>query len=454
MVFPEPSGPKNIIKLRDCFFILLYNYQGLLLNIGFVILDLEDLVARGKNGEIRLMKSISVIHSLGCPIDFNGNITRVVGQAIAVARKGVNVRVVVADSVPRSFFSYSIQNGVKVDYFSTVNISWKVYKKVGWRINNLSPLFFKVLEVAKNEHNAILHVAAPTPIIKPLSASEAGKRLKKPIVLDLHDPWSSSPFSFNPASLLQTSIMRRVVRNADHVLVPYKALFNLMKSIDKKKPITIIPNAVDSELFRPMKRNIQLSNSLGIGENNIVVAFSGHVEKSKGLITLLHSAQKIAQISKNVVFLIIGDGSAMPEIRSLIKKNGLDKKFRLVGHVPQKSVVDYLSLADICVAPYSNEDFFKVSLPETPLKVVEYLAMEKPVIMSRISDKNVVNWSNGGFLFNPGDAQDLSSKIINLIDDENLRKILGRNGRKYVELNLSWKNYAETLIEIYNHIQH
>ena len=391
-----------------------------------------------------------MIHTLGCPIDFNGNITRVLGQAISVARRGIDVRVIVSNHVPQRYFEMAIHNGVKIDRYSNVMIPWK---DVSWRINNIFPLFSKILEIVNNESNTIFHIAAPTPVTKPLTASEVGKRLKKPILLDIHDPWSSSPFSFNPILMLQTSIMRRVISNADFIVVPYKALLKLVKSIDRTKPVAIIPNAVDTNLFRPRARNITLAQSLNMDDHNIVVAFSGHVGKSKGLTTLVHSARIINRISKNVRFLIIGDGPSMNEVRSLTKTMGLNSIFRFIGFVSQESVVDYLSLADICVAPYEPMAFFKVSLPETPLKVVEYLAMGKPVVMSRISSDNVINWSKGGLLVTPGDASDLASKIMDLVEDETLRENLGKNGRRYVESKLSWEKISETLVEIYKFLE-
>ena len=392
-----------------------------------------------------VVKPLSVIHTLGFPIDFNGNITRVLGEAVHVARLGIDVEIIVSDKVPVNFFGQAIRSGVRI-YCCSVLIPWR---EVGWRINNVFPLLLKILKVVKNKPNSILHVAAPSPVTKPLTASEIGRRLKIPVVLDLHDPWSSDPFSLNPILILQTQIMRHVINNADFIIVPYKALLKLVRSINRSKPVAIIPNAVDSNLFRPIARNTFLAKKLGLNEDAVVVAFSGHVTKFKGLNTLVHSAQIIVQKYKNVRFLVIGDGPFMREIVAFTERLGLSNVFRFVGFVPQELVIEYLSLADICVAPYEPMAFFKVSLPETPLKVVEYMAMGKPVIMSKISNENVIAWSGGGLLVTPGDVSELASSVINLVEDEELRKNFGEKGRKYVEENLSWEKHAERLVEIY-----
>ena len=110
---------------------------------------------------------------------------------------------------------------------------------------------------------------------------------------------------------------------------------------------------------------------------------------------------------------------------------------------------DYLSLADICVAPYMPGPWYEVSKVETPLKVVEYMALGKPVVMSRISEENVLTWGNGGLLVTPGDVSELTSSLISLIEDEKLRNSLGENGRRFIEKEYSWQKITKKLISIY-----
>jgi len=71
------------------------------------------------------------------------------------------------------------------------------------------------------------------------------------------------------------------------------------------------------------------------------------------------------------------------------------------------------------------------------------------VIMSRVSDENVVSWSGGGILIDPGDPKMLAEAIMNLIEDEKSRKTMGEKGREYVNHNLRWSLIAKKLIEIY-----
>lgn len=387
----------------------------------------------------------SVIHTLGAPIDFNGNISRTLGESIPIARLGVDVTIIVSDRVPKTCFEQAADNGVKLSLLQPPFPS----NGIGWRLNNILPLFATTLKTICNNQNSILHISAPSPVTKPFTALTLGKQLKKPIVLDLHDPWSNDLFPLNPLLMLQTNIMKFVINKADFVIVAHNQLVNLVKSLDNKKPLAVIPNCVDSRFYKPTKRNKPLAETLEIADDEIVVAFCGHVTEFKGLNVLVQAAKTVLKKHKNVKFLIIGDGPALQSVKDLAKKLGVYKSFKFVGFIPQKLLPTYLSLADVCVAPYTPAEWYKLSLPETPVKVVEYMSMGKPVIMSKISDENVITWSDGGVQITPGDVTELTSWIISLIRDEETRKTLGTKGRVYVEQNFSWETTAPKLMEIY-----
>lgn len=387
----------------------------------------------------------SIVYTLGFPIDFNGNIARIMGEAIHIAKTGAHVEVIVSDQIVQmENLKLAEENNVKIHYAGVL----VQHKEIGWRINNLISLPLKTYEVIRGNQDTLLHVAAPTPVTRPLGVTEVGRRLGRPMVLDIIDAWADNPFSYNPFSMLQMQIMRRAINNSDHVVVCHEPMRRLVKRINKAKPVSIVPNGVDLELFAPRQRDETLAKELGIDEENVVVAFCGHITNIKGLDILARSAKTIVQKHGKTVFLIIGDGPFLNEVKALTAELGLSHKFRFVGFVP--SQVDYLSLADICVAPYiyvPNLEYVH------PMKTAEYMALEKPVIISKIpTSEDVIAKSGGGIQITPGNVAELTSSIVGLIEDEGLRKTLGKNGRRYVEDNLSWTLIAEKLDGIYKSI--
>ena len=95
--------------------------------------------------------SMRVVHTLGFPLDFNGNLTRVLGEAIGVNKLGYAVDVVVSDSAPLKNLEGAVSNGVNV-YLLNALVPWK---EIGWRINNLIPLYIKTWQIIRNDPNII-----------------------------------------------------------------------------------------------------------------------------------------------------------------------------------------------------------------------------------------------------------------------------------------------------------
>lgn len=407
-------------------------------------------------------KQLNVTHLLGFPIDINGNLQRALFEAIHIAKHGVKVNFVVSEevvrkgilikSLPRSFHDkpnikvFSVKSLTRTGAARSVD-----WPNVSWRINNLVALPIEALRLTHAYNETIIHVHAPTPVVKPFAASLVKKLSNNPMVLDLHDPWSGHPFPILGFFdiLLRNGMMRYAINNADMIVTAHTSLTNLVRKINNRKPVTLIPNGVDTEIFRPRPRNLELMKTLGIDPEDPVILFSGHITEEKGLDTLVYAAKTVVRQYKNIKFLVIGAGPIRNRIEALLDDVGLRSFFKFTGFIRAEMLAQHLSLANICVAPYKPLAFHGELRIETPIKVVQYLSAGKPVIMSRVSDENVVSWSGGGLLVDPGDPKKLAEDIICLIQDERFRERMGRKGREYVERNLDWSTIAQRLVDIY-----
>lgn len=388
---------------------------------------------------------------LGFPLGINGPLHRALNEAIYVANHGAKVNFLVStETVHKKVLQKSIPQQYK-DRLRIYPLKPLLPSgPVGWRVNNLLPLLPQTYQFMNLHKEDVLHIHAPSPVSRPLSACLISKAIKFSTVLDLHDPWSGHPFSKSPLMLLQTQIMRYVIKNVDVVITPHRPLFNLIHAMDKRKQIYLIPNGIDTEIFSPHPKNEDLMNKLNFTFEDIIVGFSGQITEEKGLDTLVYAAKLLTKKNRNIKFLIIGDGPNRKKIESLVKNHDLQKFFRFVGFLSIENLVQYCSLADICVCPYKPMAHYKIMKIETPMKVVQYLSIGKPVIMSRVSDENVVSWSGGGILIDPANPRKLAESIYALAQDKNLRRRMGEKGRNYVERNLGWSLIAEKLLKVYN----
>lgn len=259
----------------------------------------------------------------------------------------------------------------------------------------------------------------------------------KPLVLEMNDPVATT------ISLSRS----KVIITTQKEMVKGKA--------DEKKIIEVTWGA-NTELFNPKVDAGNVIKQYDL-DNKIVLLYMGSFAPWHGIGDIVSSATIIIEKFKKIRFLMIGAGG--PEYsRCLekIKKLGLDEYFIFTGAVDYEKIPQYISAADITLAPFNpkkHEMTNKYSLFYTPLKIFEYMACGKPIISTSTGNvKKMITNGVTGILIEPGDSKALAEKIIYLIHETDLRYELGINARKKVVEKYSWKKHVEQLQNIFVHV--
>ena len=75
--------------------------------------------------------------------------------------------------------------------------------------------------------------------------------------------------------------------------------------------------------------------------------------------------------------------------------------------------------------------------------------MERPVVASSLGQiKEVIVHGKNGLLVKPGDSDGLVNEVLQLVQNPSYRRELGKNGRKTIEANYTWKRNVEKVMEI------
>lgn len=170
----------------------------------------------------------------------------------------------------------------------------------------------------------------------------------------------------------------------------------------------VLPNAVNSSLFSPRKKNVGLRRKLGVNDNDFLLIFVGGFIPRKGCGILAKAIDSINDSHVKVMFV----GATMPGDEDDPHCQGIVYK----GKLSHDKLPDYYACADVFVLPTQKEGCSNA--------IVEALAMGLPVISSTGAfNDDILNESNS-IRINPTDVDELANAIMRLRDDVGLRKRL------------------------------
>lgn len=153
----------------------------------------------------------------------------------------------------------------------------------------------------------------------------------------------------------------------------------------------------------------------------------------------------ISKLKRAVRLLIIGGGRRLKDLRTKAWSLGLTPRVAFTDYVPEDAVPDYLTLADVALAPFEDT---MVTRCKSPLKVVEYMASGVPVVGSAVGE--VPRMLTGcGIAVPPGDAAAMAEAVNRLLDDEQTRTDLGRQARRRAIEFFSWSHIVDNLLKAY-----
>jgi glycosyltransferase involved in cell wall biosynthesis len=149
--------------------------------------------------------------------------------------------------------------------------------------------------------------------------------------------------------------------------------------------------------------------------------------------------------------ILVGDGEQEPLLRQKVREYKLEQEIKFTGRVTYEQVVYYINACDIAIAPFTKERNSIIGV--SPLKVYEYLACGRPVIASRLDGiKEVIEEGKCGYLFEPGDAEELAKRIIQSYQERDALQEMGLRGRRLVENKYSWRMTAKRIVKVLNEI--
>ncbi len=149
----------------------------------------------------------------------------------------------------------------------------------------------------------------------------------------------------------------------------------------KRKSLYVWRNGVDLKVFRPEKYDkIDLKRILDLNDR-FVVFYHGAFRFNGGLFETIKSIKLLENKYPDIIFFMLGGGPALESYKELIEQNKINNKVLIHPPVDYDQVPRYISICDVAIVPLPDIPDWRY---QSPLKLVEYLAMKKPVIATDI----------------------------------------------------------------------
>jgi glycosyltransferase involved in cell wall biosynthesis len=362
--------------------------------------------------------------------------------------------------------------GVHVDlaYVPPYAIRWRAYRSI-----NHPPAVRVFEKVAANLRPQIIHFHN-LHIHFSYAALRAAKRTGSPVVFTVHDvmPFcyqkmfcfldegltrehppsyratftrclACTRFRFNP--LRNRLIRNRITRFVDRVVAvstPMRAAL-----IENRIPVhEVIPNGIDCASWTPPEDGgLADKRKLGLEECKVIF-HGGRLDPLKGGLHLVRAAGALRSRIPGLKLLVPGEGRLFQkEMADLAERLDVKDALVLPGWLEGDDLKAAYGAADVVASPsLCFESFNLINL--------EGMAMGKPVLSSFFGGPaEVVVDGVTGYLVNPLNEKELSDKLGALLLDGELRKRMGRAGRKRAEEAYSIENTGEKIIALYKNLE-
>jgi len=321
--------------------------------------------------------------------------------------------------------------------FSNNNI--KIIKFVNFLIYNIFSLFYliKIHGIRKIDYIHYYPENISVPIF-----SMFFKNIK--FILDIRKPTLvqikelESDYKFINFLILIYNLLENISLKISHgiIVITKGVKFYIKQKISAlnlsekfKNKIVTIPSIVDLNHFKPV-HNIKYINYLKkkykINDQEKIILYMGSISKARDFHKVLLSIYIIIKKGYKIKFLILGKIDKY--FNSLINTLKLNS-YIIIKYIPYDKIPYYIEMSDLCISYLPNSPTYKYSCP---IKVLEYMAMEKPVIATNIlAHSKIIKNNIQGILTNPNEY-DFANSIVFFLDNINNAKILSKNSRKYL----------------------
>ena len=212
--------------------------------------------------------------------------------------------------------------------------------------------------------------------------------------------------------------MLNLYKRLDVVTAQSTAAAKILRRVGLKMPIIPISCGIDTHQYSPnpdVDRE-SVCHNYGLDPNKFIFLFLGRIDGEKRVDLLLRAMQKLDR--NDIQLAIAGHGSVEKRMKRLAEKMKLQDRVIFTGFIATENKPGLLNSVDVFVMP-SEAELLSIS-------TLEAMACGRPVLVAdALALPELVRQGENGYLFIPGDADDLTKRMIELADQSQRWKEMG-----------------------------
>lgn len=279
------------------------------------------------------------------------------------------------------------------------------------------------------------------------AAYRIAKRADKPYIITTQgtlEPWALK-YKGLRKRIYMSLVQKRILQEAASIHALTDEETKHIRAIGIENTIIKIPNGIDPQEFQNLPPRKDLDRLFPGLQGKRVILFLGRIHPIKGLDLLAKTFGKIARERDDVRLLIAGPNKEgyQAHIEKMLQTEGVLDKVIFTGMINGYEKMAVLNGADIFILPSYSEGF--------SIAVLEAMICGLPVIITSQCCFPEVEISKAGFIIEP-DTYQLANSLSKLLNDPELCKVMGENGRELVLEKFTIDKIANQMINLYENI--
>jgi glycosyltransferase involved in cell wall biosynthesis len=240
---------------------------------------------------------------------------------------------------------------------------------------------------------------------------------------------------YGPLYPILKSTIKAVWHGAEVVVAKCEGEADMIRRIDSRVKITLVPNGVDLAAFNPAP--------IDNGGPLRVLCVARLIER-KGQHHLIEAVKRLTDEGVDMTLDLVGTGDAQVAYQALAQSSGVADRVRFVGYVRREEIAARYVAAHVFVLPSYNEGMSVATL--------EAMAAGLPVVVTRTGGTvELVEEGVNGLTFDWADVETLTAHLRRLATERDLARSMGAASRVRAA-NFSWAAAAEAYLQMFERI--